>query len=222
MTAIGRGFRLVPDVLWLSHDPPPARELQQDAVGVLEVERADEHAGMQFPGDPVRAVVVIDDRAHPHALGFELGAVVQELFLGHVKRDVVHRANGAGPLPEAGHRHRRGDAGNRLWRVREPEERQRVATAHVKEEVLTRVTRQIQRLDQPHAKHLRVELDSLFHVRADQSEVIDTAQIELLVLPLHAGLLRCAATSRVRCGLCPNLNSGQLYVRSSAAGRAAR
>ena len=35
--AVGRGLRLVPDVAGLAHDPPPAGELQQDAVRVLEV-----------------------------------------------------------------------------------------------------------------------------------------------------------------------------------------
>src|SRR5206468_2412371 len=61
---VGRGLRLVPDVAGLAHDPPPAGELEQDAVRVLEVERAHEHAGVQFPGHAELAVVVVDDRAH--------------------------------------------------------------------------------------------------------------------------------------------------------------
>ena len=70
-----------------------------------------------------------------------------------------------------------------------PEERQRVAAAHVEEEVLARAARQVKRLDQPHAEHLGVELHGPLHVRADQRQVIDAAEIELLVPPLHEVLL---------------------------------
>ena len=73
------------------------------------------------------------------------------------------------------------DAGRRLGRVREPEERQRVAVAHVEEEVLAHAVRQVERLDQRHAEHVRVEVDGLRHVLADQRQVIDAADRELAV-----------------------------------------
>ncbi len=39
--------------------------------------------------------------------------------------------------------------------------------------------RQIERLDQRHAKDVAVEVDGLLHVRAHQSHVVDAAEFEL-------------------------------------------
>src|SRR5256884_5914639 len=75
---VGRCLRLVPNVARLAHDPPPAGELEQDAVRVLEVVRAHEHPGVQFPGHAELAVVVVHDGADPDALGLELGPVLEE------------------------------------------------------------------------------------------------------------------------------------------------
>src|SRR5215469_3361682 len=187
---VGCGLRVVPDVARLPHSPPPARELQQDSVRVLEVEGPDEHARVQFPRHAELAVVVVEDRADPHALGLEFRPVLQEALFGHVESDVVHRADGAGPLADARYASRRRDARDRVRRVPEPEERQRVPATHVEEEVLAHTARQVDRLDQPHAEYLGVELRRPLHVRADQREVIHTADIELAVPPLHLGLLR--------------------------------
>jgi len=70
-------------------------------------------------------------------------------------------------------------------RVGEPEERERVAAAHVEEEVLARTGGQVDRLDQPHAEHLGVELHRPLHVGADERQVVDAAEVELLIPPLH-------------------------------------
>src|SRR4029077_5997284 len=69
--------------------------------------------------------------------------------------------------------------------IGEPEERERVAAAHVEEEVLALAVRQVERLDQPHAEHLGGALDGPLLVRADQRQVVDAAEIELLVPPFH-------------------------------------
>ena len=175
----------MPHVAGLAHHAPPGRELQQNPVRVLEVERPDEDTGVQLRGHAELAVVVVDDRADPHALGLELGPVLEELLLGHVEGDVVHRADRARPLAEAGNGDRSRDARHGVGRVREPEERERVAAAHVEEEVLARTARQVDRLDQPHAEHAGVELDGALHVRADERQVVDAAEAEFLVLPLH-------------------------------------
>src|SRR5215469_7098545 len=76
--AVGSRLGLMPDVAGLAQHAPPACELQQDAVWVLEVERPDEHAGVQFSGDAKLAVVVVQNRADPHALGLEFRAVLEE------------------------------------------------------------------------------------------------------------------------------------------------
>src|SRR5258708_26025611 len=93
--AVGGRLRLVPHVAGLAHDPAPAGELQHDAVRVLEVEGPDEDSGMQLGSDAQLAVVVVEYRADPDALGLELGPVLQELLFRHVERDVVHRPDRA-------------------------------------------------------------------------------------------------------------------------------
>src|SRR5215472_15442926 len=104
--AVGSRLGLVPDVAWLAKHAPPARELQQDPVRVLEVERPDKYAGVQFSSHAQLTVVVVQDRANAYALGLELRAVFKEALFRHVERDVFHRAHGACPLAETGHRDR--------------------------------------------------------------------------------------------------------------------
>src|SRR5262249_60255777 len=115
--AVGRRLRLVPDVAWLAHDPPPACEFEHDPVWVLEVERPDEHSRMQLRCDPALAVVVIEYRADLHALGLELGAVLEELLFLDVESDVVHGPDSALPIPQTRHVHRCGDPGSGIRRV---------------------------------------------------------------------------------------------------------
>jgi hypothetical protein len=70
-----------------------------------------------------------------------------------------------------------------LGRAREPEERDAVAVAGVEEEVLSHPHREVDRLDQRHSEHVRVEVDGARHVLADQGDVVDPAQLELRVRP---------------------------------------
>src|SRR5215469_15495764 len=207
---IGSRLRSVPHVARLADGPAPAGEFQHDAVRVLEVERPHEYARVELAGDPELTVVVVKDRADPNALGLQLGAVLEEFFFGHVERDVVHRADRAGPLPNAGQRDRSGHTGNRIGVVREPEERQRVASAHVEKEMLAGAGRQVDRLDETHAEHLGVELDRDLHVGAHQRQVVDAPEVEFLVPPLHTDLPRLAPAVE------PNLSSSSLSRQSSS------
>src|SRR6185503_8131744 len=76
-------------------------------------------------------------------------------------------------------------AGLRLRSIGKPEERERVAIADIEEEMLTAAARQIERLDQRHAEHVRVEVHRARHVLAHQREMIDSADIEYLVFDLR-------------------------------------
>src|SRR5215471_7408201 len=127
---VGGGLGLVPDIAWLPHHPPPARELQEDPVGILEVERADEDAGMQLARYAELAVIVAEYGADPHSLGLQLVPVLQELLFRDVESHVVHRADRTSPFPKTGHGHGRGDARHGVRRIREPEEGQRISAAH--------------------------------------------------------------------------------------------
>jgi hypothetical protein len=59
----------MPHVARLAHHAPPGCELEQDAVGILEVERPDEDARVQFGSDAELAIVVVDARALFDAIG---------------------------------------------------------------------------------------------------------------------------------------------------------
>ena len=60
----------------------------------------------------------------------------------------------------------------------EPEEGEAVAAAAVEEEVLSHAGGQLDRLDQRHAEHVRVEVDRPLHVPAYERQVVDAPQLE--------------------------------------------
>ena len=114
------------------------------------------------------------DHVHVDALGLQPRNVRIELFEWDRKRQVIHRRV-CGHEVRAGPAILRRDARRRLWRIGEPEKRDRGAVARVEEEVLA-VVAQFERLHERHFEHVRVEVDRLLHVFADERHVID-AQI---------------------------------------------
>ena len=156
----------------------PAGELEQDAVGVLEVDAAHEHARVHGVADAPFGVVVVGDFGAGDAGGDEAVAVLLDLLGRHVEGDMVHGADRARQLTLIGARRRRADAGHPVGRVGEPEEGETVATAAVEEEVLPHAGRQLDRLDQRHAEDVRVEVDGPLHVAAHEREMVDAPQLE--------------------------------------------
>ena len=73
-------------------------------------------------------------------------------------------------------------------RVGKPEERYRVAIAAIKEKVLA-AARDLEGLDQGHAKHVGIEVDSALHVLTHQRNVVDATKFEITGLchgcPFH-------------------------------------
>lgn len=111
----------------------------------------------------------------------ELLDVLVELLLGHIEGDVVHRAMRGDDLavsrPVSGGR----DTRRRLGCVREPEEGERVAVAHIEEEVLAHAAGELDRLHQRHPEDVAVELHRALHVAADERQMVDPAELELVV-----------------------------------------
>ena len=132
----------------------PRRQLEEDAVGVLEVDRAHEHTGMHLLADGPLAVVVVHDLGALDARRDQPLAVLLDPVGATWKRDVVHRPDRGGEVAVVGPRRGRRDPRRGRWRVGEPEEGQRVAVADVEEEVLPHALGQLDRLDQRHAEHI--------------------------------------------------------------------
>ena len=122
---------------------------------------------------------------------------------------MVHRAHRAGDLTDTRNRGGRRDAWHPIGCVGEPEERHAVTVACVEEEVLTHAAGQVERFDQRHAEHTRIEVDGLLHVRAHQRHMVDAAELELGIgivgLDHVAKLLprsRSESNIRFRCDQC--------------------
>jgi hypothetical protein len=116
-------------------------------------------------------------------------------FRGHGEGDVVHRAVGRDDVASAGQMRRGGDSRRAFGCVGKPEERERIAVADVEEEVLAHVVGQLDRFDEGHAHDVTVERDRFVHVAADEREMMDARDPELLVLAIHASspAVRCAS-----------------------------
>src|SRR6185437_12699782 len=76
---VGRGGRRVRDV-GRGERAQPASELEQDAIGILEVDAADVHALMHVVADAPLGVVVIGDLGAVDARGEEALAVLLDLL----------------------------------------------------------------------------------------------------------------------------------------------
>ena len=112
----------------------------------------------------------------------QLLAVLLEALERHVEGEVVHRRVGRREVALARQGGRVGDARDAGRPPREPEEREAVVVPDVEEEVLPAV-RQVDRLDERHAQHIAVEPNRPRHVARHQRDVVDPAQLELLVRP---------------------------------------
>ena len=156
----------------------PAGELEQDAVGVLEVDAAYVDARVHGVADTPFGVVVIGDFGAVDARRDETVAIFLDLLGRHVERNVVHGPDGARQVALIGSRCGCADPGYAVGRVGEPKEGEAVATAAVEEEVLAHAGRQLDGLHQRHAEHIRVEVDRLLHVAADEGEMVDPPQLE--------------------------------------------
>ncbi len=156
----------------------PAGELEQDAVGVLEVDAAHVDAGVHGVADAPLGVVVVGDLGAVDARGDETVAVFLDLLGRHVEGNMVHGPDGARQVALIRSRCGCADAGHAVGCVGEPEEGEAVAAAAVEEEVLTHAGRQLDGLDQRHAEHVRVEVDRLLHVAAHEGEMVDAPQLE--------------------------------------------
>src|ERR1700694_3724321 len=176
-SAVGRGLRRRLGVVF-GEFLGPAGELQGDAVRIVKVERPHVHAGVYRRRRLRVALVVVEHRPDAHALVLEPLTVLVELLRWHVEGQVVHGAHGADDVTDPGDRVRRREAGHPVRCFGEPEEGNAVAVTGVEEEVLSHATRQIQGLDQRHAKDIAVEIDRAFHVGADECHVVDAAELE--------------------------------------------
>ena len=157
-------------------------EFEHDAVRVGEIDRSNEHTVMHFAGHAHRAVIMVDDGMSVRDACF-LQAIKRrfQFLFSHVESEMVHRAHRRFGL---GRKFlHRGDPGSGRWSILPPEEGDAVAIAAVEEEMLTAI-RQFDCLEQRHLEHLRVELDSFFHVAAYQGDVIDPGGLD------HSLLLR--------------------------------
>src|SRR5882757_6743924 len=155
-----------------------AGELEGNAIRIMEVERPHVHTRVHRRRHLGLALVVIEHRPDAHALVLEPLPVLVELLRRHVEGQVVHGAHGAHDVTDPWDRFRRRKAWDPVGSVGEPEERNAVAAACIEEEVLSHATRQIQRLNQRHAKHIAVKVDGTLHVGADQRHVVDSAELE--------------------------------------------
>ena len=111
-------------------------------------------------------------------------AVLVDLLGRDVEGDVVHGADGAGELALIGPPPRGTDTRDAVGGVGEPEEGEAVTAPAVEEEVLAHAGRQLDRLHQWHAEHVRVEVHRALHVPADQGEVVDPAELEWTACPV--------------------------------------
>src|SRR3954447_19085100 len=70
--------------------------------------------------------------------------------------------------------------------MREPKERETVVVTDVEEEVLPHPTRKVERLDERHPQDVAIKAHRSRHVARHHRDVVDTAQLELLVGPHRA------------------------------------
>ncbi len=140
---------------------------------------------------------MIGDFGAGDAGGDQAVAVLLHLLGRHVEGDMVHGADRARQVTLIGARRRRADAGHAVGRVGEPEEGEAVASAAVEEEVLPHAGRQLNRLDQRHAQHVRVEVDGPLHVAAHEREMVDAPELESAGPVCHEPALPRRRRSRV-------------------------
>ncbi len=167
----------------------PCREFQADAVGIEEIDRADEHAIMQVIRRLLLGIVVVENGGHVDAQALQARVIFVEFVRIDVERDVVHRSVRACDRSACRQVGRRRDARRCLGRVREPEEGQAVAIADVEEEMLALAAGQVERLDQRHAQDVAVEFDRPRHVTAHEGEVVDAFDFEDRIGLGHDGFL---------------------------------
>ena len=114
----------------------PAGELQEDSVGIHEVDAAHEDAGVELIGYAPLTVIVVGHLRAIDTGGHQSGSILLDLLRSHVECDMVHGANGTGEVALVGPPRRGTDARHPVRCVWEPEEGQGVPTATVEEEVL--------------------------------------------------------------------------------------
>src|SRR5580704_7766067 len=107
--------------------PQPAGELEQDAVGILEVDAADVDARVHGVADAELGVVVIGDLGAVDPRGDQTIPVLLYLLGRHVEGDVVHGADRAREVALIRTGCGGADARHPIRGIREPEEGQRVA-----------------------------------------------------------------------------------------------
>ena len=119
----------------------PACELEQDPIGILEVDAADEHAGVQLVADAPLGVVVVCHFGAVDPPGEQELAVLVDLLGRDAEGDVVHGADCAGELALIGPPARGTDTRDAVRGVGEPEEGEAVAAPAVEEEMLAHADR---------------------------------------------------------------------------------
>ena len=153
-------------------------EFHHDAIGIGEIDRADEYAVVHRHAHRRLAVVVVHD--HRDDLDPRLDEPADrglQLVLFHVKGQMVHRSDRG--LVVAGKFLHRRDARRRGRRILPPEKGDRRSTPAIEEEMLA-AGRQFDRLDQRHLQHLGIEFDRFGHVARHQRDVIDPHCLHLV------------------------------------------
>jgi hypothetical protein len=181
----------------------PGSELQHDAVGIHEIDRANDGGLVYCLAALARRAVVIDERVGD-TFGGQQFAIFVDLLRRNIESNVVHGSvrrddipgiSGFTDIPS-----RRGDAWCRVGRITELKKREQITFADVEEEVMPGAPGQLNIADQWHPEEIAVKVDGSCPVTANEREMVNSTQLKLRIFRSLFGAHVCLReeTSKLR------------------------